>query len=71
MQDMQGGFRVRQWCALVGISRSGFYTLNEKPKTVKLGRRTIVVECPGDYLERISKAKPKAKADYSHLQQPY
>jgi hypothetical protein len=48
------GWAITQWCEATSISRASFYLLSQKPRIVKLGRRTVVIESPGNYLERIA-----------------
>ena len=48
------GWNVPDWCAATSISRASFYLLAQKPRTVKLGRRTVVIESPQAYLQRIA-----------------
>ncbi len=52
----KAGFSIREWCSLVGLGVSTLYTLpsDERPHTVKLRGRVIVIETPADYLSRIS-----------------
>lgn len=52
----KAGFSIREWCPLVGLGVSTLYTLptSERPHTVKLRGRVIVIESPADYLSRIS-----------------
>lgn len=52
----KAGFSIREWCSLVGLGVSTLYTLptTERPHTVKLRGRVIVIEAPADYLSRIS-----------------
>lgn len=51
------GWALRDWCAGTTIARATFYTLKHKPRTVKLGRRTIVIESPQAYLARMEQAQ--------------
>ncbi len=48
------GWKIADWSRAISISRASFYLLVQRPRTVKLGRRTVVVEPPLDYLERIA-----------------
>ena len=50
----RAGWKIPEWCAAIGISRASFYLLARKPKTIKLGRRTVVIEPPGKYVQRIA-----------------
>ncbi len=53
------GFTLTEWCALTSISRPKLYTLaaNMRPKSIKIGRRTVIIEAPADYLARIAAAQ--------------
>lgn len=55
------GWNIPNWCAATSISRASFYLLALRPRTVKLGRRTVVIESPKDYLQRIADAAVRAK----------
>ena len=52
---IRGGWSITNWCRDTTISRASFYLLAQRPRTVKLGRRTVVIESPQDYLQRIAK----------------
>jgi hypothetical protein len=54
------GWSILNWCAATTISRAGFYNLAHRPECVKIGRRTVVVESPQAYLERIAAAQKEA-----------
>ena len=54
VQEMAAGWNIPTWCAATSISRASFYLLTHKPQTVKLGRRTVVIESPQSYLQRIA-----------------
>lgn len=53
-RNIPAGWGIREWCKATSISRASFYLLAHKPRKVKLGRRTIVIESPQDYLQRIA-----------------
>jgi len=53
-------WNIPSWCSATSIFRASFYLLAHKPRTVKLGRRTVVIESPADYLERIAQAQLEA-----------
>ena len=55
------GWSISNWCSATTISRASFYLLAQKPKTVKLGRRTVVIESPQDYLQRIAELSEAAR----------
>ena len=54
LQPIPAGWNIPSWCNATSISRASFYLLAKKPQTVKLGRRTIVIESPQKYLQRIA-----------------
>ena len=54
------GWAIAKWCEATSISRASFYLLSQKPRIVKLGRRTVVIESPTNYLERIAQAQLEA-----------
>ena len=58
----RAGYSITDWCADIGISRAGFYNLAPElqPKSVKIGKRHIVVEAPSAYLERIAAQQQEA-----------
>jgi len=57
----QAGYPVAAWCKAVNISRATFYTLppESQPKSVKLGKRRIIIESPEDFLARIKAEQKK------------
>jgi hypothetical protein len=57
LDNNHGGWNIQSWCESVGICRASFYLLQDRPKVVKLGRRSIVVESPADYLQRVLQAQ--------------
>lgn len=58
----KAGWRIREWCRSVGIARSTYYALDESsaPRTVVIGRMVIIVEQPGEWLQRVSAAQRAA-----------
>lgn len=52
-----GAWSIKDWCQATTISRASFYQLEAKPESVKLGRRTIVIESPESYLRRIAESR--------------
>ena len=60
---VQAGFSIAEWIRATGISHSGFYALKSeiKPTTVKIGKRTIVTEAPGDWLRRVAEIQATSK----------
>lgn len=49
---------LQQWCPDANIAVSTYFTIPEwlKPRRVKIGKRLIILEAPGDWLERMRKA---------------
>ena len=62
IQEIAAGWNIPNWCAATSISRASFYLLAHKPQTVKLGRRTVVIESPQSYLQRIAELSASQKA---------
>lgn len=54
------GWTIPDWCSATSISRASFYLLTQRPQTVKLGRRTVVIESPATYLARIASIQKEA-----------
>jgi|SRR6516225_5502243 len=52
----KAGFSIREFCQSCGFSVAKFYLLtgDEKPRTVKLHGRVLVIEQPIAYLERMA-----------------
>lgn len=46
------GFRPGDWAEAAGFSRQRFYTLENPPKSIKIGRMRIITESPADWLAR-------------------
>lgn len=55
LSNDRAGWRLRDWLAAVGISRSTYYMLesNRAPYAVTVGRAHIVTESPADWLARV------------------
>ena len=54
------GWDIARWCEAISVSRASFYLLAQKPKSVKLGRRHVVIESPQAYLQRIAEVQSEA-----------
>ena len=52
----RAGWSVADWCDCVDIGRASYYALPPElqPASIKLGKRRIITEQPGDFLKRIS-----------------
>ena len=50
------GSTIESWCPRVPIARSTFYQLPEdiRPKSLKIGRRVLILESPDAWLKRMS-----------------
>jgi hypothetical protein len=57
--ESQCGFTLAAWCESTSISRPKLYTLPPElqPRSIKIGRRRIIIEAPADYLQRIATAQ--------------
>jgi hypothetical protein len=58
-QSDPAGWAIPDWCAEAGISRTAEHMLpgDMKPRSVKIGRRRIIIEPPRDWLLRIEAAQ--------------
>jgi hypothetical protein len=56
MASQKSGRDLASWCNEIGCTRAFIYGLpeNQKPRTVKIGRRRFVLETPQEYLERMA-----------------
>lgn len=52
----KAGWSIKEFCSAVGFSVAKFYILSDeqKPRTVKLHGRVIVIESPAVYLARMA-----------------
>lgn len=58
--DKNAGWNISSWCEAISVSRASFYLLAQKPRSVKIGRRHVVIESPHAYLQRISETQLEA-----------
>jgi len=58
----RAGWDIPSYCAACGFSRATFYNLPDesRPRSLKLGRRRIVVEPPAAFLARLASAQEAA-----------
>ena len=51
----KGGWPLHEWLPLAGMARPTFYTIPEqqRPASVKIGRKVIITEAPAAWLERV------------------
>lgn len=52
------GWPITAYVNVVGISKAGYYAMPEdlKPRSVKIGKRRLIVEQPLDWLRRVGQA---------------
>ena len=52
----KAGYKLNDWLSQVGFGRSTYYTLpaDMKPRSIKIGSSTVVIEQPSDYLARLA-----------------
>jgi hypothetical protein len=55
----RAGWSVKSWCETTGISDALLYKLDEarRPASVKIGRKRLITESPGDWLRRMAAAQ--------------
>lgn len=53
----RAGWTIPNWCSATSISRATFYLLAQRPRTIKLGRRTVIIESPEAYLQRMAESQ--------------
>lgn len=53
----RAGWRVRDFCAATSLARSTFYALpaEQRPRTIHIGKRRVVVEPPSAWLARVGR----------------
>jgi hypothetical protein len=63
--EQRVGWSIPAYCEAVGYSRAMFYLLPSelRPRSVKVGRRHIVIEPPAKYLARLAAAQELARAE--------
>jgi hypothetical protein len=57
-----GVWDIPPWCEALGISRNGWYRLDPKPFTVRVGKLIKIVEHPSDYGKRIASLQEQQAA---------
>ena len=60
----RAGWSISAYCAACGFSRATFYNLTDeqRPRSLKLGKRHIIIESPTEYLARLATAQEEAAA---------
>jgi hypothetical protein len=58
----RAGWSIPSYCDACNFSRATFYNLpdNLRPRSLKIGKRHIVIEPPGEYLARLASAQQAA-----------
>lgn len=58
----RAGWQVRDWCKIVGICTATFYNLDDaqRPSSVKIRDRRLIIEAPAAYLQRVSEMQRRA-----------
>ena len=56
------GWSIPAFCASCNFGRASFYNLPDalRPRSVKLGKRHIIIEAPAEYLARLAIAQEAA-----------
>lgn len=51
----KAGWSIKEYGPLVDIGRTLYYSMppDQRPRSVKVGRRTIIIEPPQEYLHRL------------------
>jgi len=59
----RAGWSISSYCALCNFSRALFYKLpvDRRPRTLRIGKRHIVIEPPGAYLLRLAELQEEAQ----------
>ena len=53
----RAGWSIPAFCAACDFSRAYFYRLELQPRSIKLGKRHIIIEEPSAYLARLAAAQ--------------
>ena len=58
----RAGWSIPSFCEVCNFSRATFYKLPEsiRPRSLKLGKRHIIIEPPAEYLARLAEAQEAA-----------
>lgn len=58
----RAGWSIPAFCNACDFSRATFYNLPPelRPQSLKLGKRHIIIEPPGDYLRRLAASQAEA-----------
>ena len=54
----RAGYEVNEWCSIAGFGRALLYRLlgdGRGPRAVKIGRKTLIVETPAEFLARVGR----------------
>lgn len=60
--DDRAGWSIPSHCAACGYSRATYYNLphEQRPRSLKIGKRHIIIEPPTQYLARLAAAQEAA-----------
>lgn len=52
----KAGWSISDYCLLTDIGRTKLYTMpaDQQPRSVKVGRRKVIIEPPREYLQRLA-----------------
>ena len=56
---------IPPWCGQLGIGRGTYYTLKQKPRSVRLGKLVKIIEAPAEYTRRIAALAEKERDSLS------
>ena len=51
---------IREWCAQLGIGQSTYFRLQEKPRSVRIGKLCKIIESPSAYTARLAELQQLA-----------
>lgn len=59
----RAGWSIPSYCEACNFSRATFYNLpdDKRPRSLKIGKRHIVIEPPGDFLARLAAEQEAAE----------
>ncbi len=67
-QIATAGHTIEAWCPRVPIARATYYQLPQdaRPKSLKIGRRVLILESPADWLKRMEARGGVPSAELAH-----
>lgn len=57
----RAAWNVPEWSAALTIGRATYYTLKVRPRSIRIGKRVVIIESPADYAIRIAAMQGAAK----------